>query len=353
MKTDAHVLICYNAPVALYEHYSGKDNRACAGADDMSESGFQEELDFFCAAINEGFTKVTTYPVTLDISSTIAFIREMKPDVIFNLVESVEGISSYEAYMAGLYELLQVRYTGNTPPVLLNCLNKNLTKSILTGFGIKTPSYQVFHSPKDLSEKSFLLRFPVITKLLREDASIGISENSVVHSLPDLQKQVQYLFGLYRQEVLVEEYIEGREFNIALLNGEPLPVSEISFAGLPDGLPKIVTYEGKWIPESDYYRHTVPQCPADIDPVLASQLQELAVKAYQALNCRDYARVDIRVSEQGIPYVIEVNPNPDITDNSGFSRAMRAYGSTIQEAYRKIVSFALQRGSFDSFARTG
>jgi D-alanine-D-alanine ligase len=126
-----------------------------------------------------------------------------------------------------------------------------------------------------------------------------------------------------------------------------MPVSEIKFDGLPEGLPKIVTYEGKWMAESVYYKNTVPKCPADLSSGLKTQVEQTALNAYNALECRDYARVDIRVNKEGVPFVIEINPNPDISTDSGFARAASAAGLSYAELLLTISHFALERKKHD------
>jgi D-alanine-D-alanine ligase len=262
--------------------------------------------------------------------------------VVFNLVESVEGIAEYEIYHAGLYDLLKLPYTGNTPQCLGNCLHKYRAKHILNANGILVP-HAVTLSPGADIAATHRLHYPLITKLLKEDASIGISEHSVVHNETELQQQLKFLFESYRQSAIVEEFIEGREFNIGILDTTILPVSEISFEGLPVHFPKIVTYEGKWIQESLYYKHTTPLCPAPIDAEMTQKLHRVALSAYKAMDCRDYARVDVRVDVHGAPYVIEVNPNPDISTDAGFTRAASKIGIDYDALIKRIAEFAVGR----------
>lgn len=351
MKTEKKILVCYNAPVSYYSVYNGKPKTNPDEIDDMSESSFERELQIIVESLSNSFFEVDTFAVTSNIYSLIEKVNRYAPDVIFNFVESVEGVSSFESYIAGLYELLLVPYTGNKPQTLSNCLDKSKTKEILGSSGILIPGYQVFSSGKGITGDTFILNFPVITKLLNEDASIGISENSVTNNLTDLIKQVEFLTSTYNQNVLVEEYIDGREFNVAVLGDSTLPISEIDFSGLPSGLPKIVTYEGKWIADSIYYKHTNPSCPAKINKVLKNKIEKTALAAYKNLQCRDYARVDIRLNRDNTPYVIEVNPNPDISTDSGFFRAASAAGMDYKELLNRIANFAIKRGQRDSQAK--
>lgn len=342
MKQDAKILICYNAPVTIFSVYNGKpedNNESC----DLSETKFASEIKQIETSLKKNFTKVNSLAVTSNLKRTIARLEKYNPDAIFNFVESVEGISLYESFHAGLFELLGYEFTGNLPQCLGNCLNKYKAKLILSAFGGRTPKAAVVKKGETLEIENFNLNFPVIIKLLTEDASIGISENSVVNNKEDLQKQFDFLTSTYRQDIIIEEYIDGREFNVAVLGGKTLPISEIEFTGLPAELPKIVTYDGKWIENSVYYENTVPKCPAVIEESLKKAVEEIAMLSYNAMGCRDYARVDVRVDKQGVPFVIEVNPNPDISSDSGFARAAAAVGMSHEDLLSGIAMFALNR----------
>lgn len=343
MILDKTILICYNAPFSLYNSYSGKNDGVNSSSDDLSETSLVTEIKNTESLLKNYFSIVNTLPVTNDIQDFIERLKLFNPDIIFNFVEAVEGISSYEFCIAGLYELLNFNYTGNKPITLGNCLNKERTKRILKAYNINTPSAFTFKFDSTDSINNFRLNYPVILKLLTEDASIGISENSVVNNPDELKKQIEYLFSEYKTDVLAEEYIDGRELNAAILGGKILPLSEIKFDGLPNDLPKIVTYEGKWIADSVYYKNTIPKCPANLSPELKVVVEETALKAYNALECRDYARVDIRVNKDGVPFVIEINPNPDISTDSGFARAAAASGLSYPELLLSISRFAFER----------
>jgi len=344
---DAKILICYNSPVSIFPIYNGKplkiEGSTKTKLNDLSESSFAREIGIIKKSLEAQFTEVKTFAVDGDLERTIEKLLYYSPDVIFNFVESIEGIASYEYCMAGLFELLGFQFTGNTPACLGNCLNKLRTKNILRSFGIRTPNGITYRPIDKFTSENFNLNFPVIVKLLNEDASIGISEFSVVDDFTKLRKQLNFLFRTYRQDVIVEEYIDGRELNVAVLGGRVLPVSEIQFKGLPDHLPKIVTYDGKWIEDSIYYNNTKPQCPAHLNEKVRKKVEETALMAYEVMQCRDYARVDIRLDKKNNPYVIEVNPNPDISTDSGFARAAAASGLSHPELLAAISKFALAR----------
>jgi D-alanine-D-alanine ligase len=347
MKLDSRILICYNSPVSLFSVYSGKPADGGKVMDDLSEVSFAKEINKVLNTLKKNFSDVKTFSITRDINSTIEFIKEYSPDVIFNFVESVEGIASFEFSMAALFELLGYQFTGNPPTTLGNCLNKERTKNILRSFGIRTPASRILQNTGTIKTLKGM-KYPVILKLLNEDASIGISELSVVNNNIELQKHLKFLHDTYHQDVLAEEYIEGRELNVAILGDRVLPVSEIRFDGLPDNYPRIVTYEGKWMAESIYYRHTKPDCPAKLDSELEEKVRKTAIDAFNAMNCRDYARVDIRTDKDGIPFVIEVNPNPDISQDSGFVRAAAVAGISYPELLNTIAGFVIARKDYGS-----
>ncbi len=345
---NPRILMCYNDPVSLYDNYTGKELSNDEEFTDLSEKGFSQQIDFIKSELEFNFSEVFTLGFNRDILNVISKIKEINPDVIINFVESIDGNAEYESHVTGLYELLGINYTGNYGLCLANCLDKTRTKNILATYNINTPKFITAELNEKITEKNFKLKFPIIIKLSREDASIGISELSVVNNFIELKKRIKFLRNSFNQSVIIEEYINGREINVSILGDRILPLSEILFTELPDGFPKIITYEAKWSPNSIYYKNTVPQCPAKINSKLKKKIEKLAQDAYSALNCRDYARVDIRVSEENIPYVIEVNPNPDISIDAGFVRSALTAGINYSELLKTLVGFALRRKAYDT-----
>ncbi|NNL20894.1 MAG: ATP-grasp domain-containing protein [Ignavibacteriaceae bacterium] len=343
MIKDVKILICYNAPVSVFSVYNGKRSNEETKGKDLSEKSFVKELNKIKRALSKYFKNVEALAVDRDVNKTLNNINSFNPDIIYNFVESVEGISSYEWCMTGLFQLLSLEFTGCTPISLGNCLNKERTKTILKARGILTPDNIILQQNSRFTEKDINLNYPIILKLNTEDASIGISEFSVVNNYKKLRKQFRFLAETYSKDIILEEFIKGRELNVAILGDKVLPISEIKFKGLPSGLPNIVTYDSKWIEGSTYYNNTKPVVPAELGERIKNKIEKVAWAAYEALNCRDYARVDIRLSKNGVPFVIEVNPNPDISSDSGFARAAEADGITHEELLFTIANFALIR----------
>jgi D-alanine-D-alanine ligase len=178
-----------------------------------------------------------------------------------------------------------------------------------------------------------------------EDASHGITSENFCASVTEARRRVASLSREFQQPCLVQEFLPGREFLAGLiLDGQLLPLSEIDWQ-LPEGWPRILTGESKWMEESPYFRGTPVKCPAEVGEPLAGQLCDLALRAYQALECRDYARVDIRLDGQGAPHILEVNPNPDLSPEAGLARAASRGGISYDELIVGIVRQALARGT--------
>jgi D-alanine-D-alanine ligase len=313
---------------------------------DLSEVGVLEEREHVQEALGKNGYKTSLFNMNSDIKRLIQFIEEKEPDLIFNLCESVGDKSTHEMFVAGIYELMGVPYTGAAAFTLGMCQNKVRTKQVLSFHKIRVPRFALYKNASEVIEDEFDLKFPVIVKPSLEDASVGIDNGSVVDNFAALRKRVRSIFQNFDQPALVDEYIEGRELNVALIgNRRPvvLPISEIDFSGLPPELPKIVTYAAKWMEGTDEYKGTVGVCPAQIPTEIERQAKDIALRAYRIMGCRDYARVDMRLDKNNNLYVIEVNPNPDISDDAGFARSARAYGYSFDEIINKIVEYALER----------
>jgi D-alanine-D-alanine ligase len=217
-------------------------------------------------------------------------------------------------------------------------------KDILLSQGILTPRYKIFDRQVDHIKGNI---FPIIVKPLHEDGSLGISKESVVLDDETLSRQIRYVIDKYHQPALVEEFIDGRELNVSLIetNGKVgvLPISEIDYSEVPEGIPKICGYEAKWVAESPEYQKTKPICPAPLEWVMKKRVEHIAIKVFKLFGCRDYARVDMRIDRNGKIYVLEVNPNPDISPQAGMTRAIKVQGMTYTEFIGNLLERALQR----------
>ncbi|HEY9226236.1 MAG TPA: ATP-grasp domain-containing protein [Gemmatimonadaceae bacterium] len=282
-----------------------------------------------------------------DFASTF---RRLAPDLVFNVAESYGGKSALESNVAALLNLLGCRYTGSSPAGLLLAGDKTLTKKLLRFHGIQTPEFATIY--RGALDWAGHLTFPVIVKPPQEDASLGISSASVVKDLKELFSRIDELQSEFQQPVLVEQFIEGREFYVGVLgnaHAEALPVIELDFSNFPPGRPRIASWEAKWGDDGDArgaeYEGTQSVFPTDLDSDLEERMQCVAIEAFHALRLRDYARIDLRVSPSGEIYVIEVNPNCYLERDAEFARAARQHGVEYEALIGKIVDLASARYS--------
>ena len=275
-------------------------------------------------------------------------LRTGKPDLVFNLCESMAGEPCNEPTFAGLLDLYKIPYTGADLPALVACLYKQRTKEILVARGIPTPPYRFLTTIAALEDPSLdTLDFPWFLKLAHEDASVGITEENHVVTAMALRKRARDMMAKYKQPVLAERYIEGREINVTLVgNGdlpETLPLHEIDFAAMPGDRPKIVSYAAKWEETHVDYAGTKPVKMRNASPELMREIERVGRASWAALGLRDYGRVDLRVDAAGVPWVIDVNPNPDISPDAGVARSAAVKGMSYPQLIDWIARVAWRR----------
>ncbi len=277
-----------------------------------------------------------------------AFLTRQRIDLVFNCCESFQGRARREMNVAAMFDLFGMPYTGSSALTLGITLDKGLAKAVLSDHGIATPMSVRLEPGVDLSAAD-LPPFPLIVKPVAEDASIGIDDGAVVSDRRALDARVHWVWTEFQQAALVEEFIDGREFNVSLLavaadEFVALPPAEITFEGLPPGIPRIVGYEAKWMPGSMRDRGTPVRCPAELEPDLAAEVWTIALSAARAIGLRDYGRVDLRMRDRDrVLFVLEVNANPDLDPQAGFIRAAVAGGLNSREAILEIVARAAER----------
>jgi D-alanine-D-alanine ligase len=283
-----------------------------------------------------------------DLSQTIRALTDKKPDLVFNLAESFSGQSALEASVAGLLNLINLRYTGSSPSGLMLAGDKSISTKILRANGVKTPdSSTLFRGAVESLDK---LHFPLIVKPPQEDASLGITGKSVVKDIQELFAQLDHLHTEYSSPILVEEFIDGREFYVGVIgNQQPmtLPVVEMDFTGFPADKPRIASWSAKWGDDGEgsgaEFAGTKSVFPAVLDEDLVEKMNRVAVDAFQALRLRDYARVDMRVRDDGVVYVLEVNPNCYLEREAEFARAAVKGGLEYNALIVRIVELASAR----------
>ena len=284
-----------------------------------------------------------------DIFDVITHLRALGPGLlVFNLCESMCGDSVHEPTLPGMLDLFAIPYTGSDPLALGSCLHKDRCKDILRGAGVSTPPAMLLRDESAFADARLAtLDYPWFLKLVHEDASVGIEADCVVNSREALFERARYMFREWKQPVLAERYIAGREVNVTLLGEtlrpDVLPLHEIDFAKMPVGRPHIVSYAGKWDEEHVDYAGTKPVPLRDADPGLHSAIVEVAQAAWRALGLRDYGRVDLRIDSAGKPFVIDINPNCDISPDAGVARAAASAGISYPQLVERIALSAWAR----------
>lgn len=283
-----------------------------------------------------------------EVFEVLTRLRASKADLVFNLCESMAGSPQNEPTFAGLLDLFEIPYTGAGLASLAACLYKRTAKDILLGRGIPTPAHRYLPTLASLEDPALDgLDYPWFLKLAHEDASVGITEANLVRTPAALRARATEMIREFDQPVLAERYIDGREINVTLIgNGaslQMLPLHEIDFAAMPAGRPRIVSYAAKWEESHVDYVGTKPVPLRDASPDLVARLEHVARGAWDALGLRDYGRVDLRVDAASQPWVIDVNPNCDISPDAGVARSAAVAGWSYEQLIGTIAKLALER----------
>ena len=282
--------------------------------------------------------------VHADINKLVAGLTQPRPDIVFNLMEMFSQDPFGDVDVAGLLDLLDLPHTGGGAGEIFLRQDKGLAKKLLAFDGILFPRFAVF--PKNAGfETGGNLRMPLFIKPLRLDASLGIDSKSFVTDAAAMMKKVVEIHEKLNDSALAEEFIEGREFYIGILgNRDPqaFPAIEFDFSGLPEGVPHVADSRAKWVKSSIEYKGT-KSILADIPDELRARLQRVALDAYRALRVRDYGRVDLRLTETGEIYVIEVNASCYLEKDAEFAVSAAAAGFAYPDLIQKILDLAMER----------
>ena len=351
MLARSRILILWNqVDDDVYSHYRREDRRTVEWDPSVTVEPWEtvdEEMELIKRSIEAGGHDVVMVNIRDDFDTMLDAIRGTQPDVVVNLVEFFRDDAELEHDVPALFELLGIEYTGNRPLQLSLCQKKPQAKALLTAHGVPVPRGVLV---EDFAAAANIdLAFPMIVKPAYDDASGGIDSGSVVHDRAQLDARVHKLLTEHKQAALVEEYIEGREIHCAILGDTPLPLYEMQFKGGVDDdgkpLPRIITYRAKWDPYSRDHHAVEGVCPVpDLAPDVAQKIQDTAMRAYRALGCRDYARVDMRVdAKTDEVYILEVNPNPDLAESCAFNTSAMVSGRSYAQMICEIVELALAR----------
>jgi D-alanine-D-alanine ligase len=352
---SSRVLILWNqVDDDVYSHFRREDRRTVDWNPSISIEPWEtveEEMQLIKRSVETAGHTVTMVNVRDNFDVMLEALRTHNPDVVVNLVEFFRDDAELEHDVPALFELLGIEYTGNRPLALSLCQKKPQAKALLAAHGLPVPKGVVIEDvakiPTVIGEHG--LKFPIMVKPAYDDASGGIDSGSVVHDFAALEARVTKMLLEHKQSALVEEYIDGREIHCAILGDKPLPLYEMQFKGGNDEngkpLPRIITYRAKWDPYSRDHHAVEGVCPVpDLEPETVKYIEDVAMRAYRALNCRDYARVDMRLDpKSGEPYILEVNPNPDLAESCAFNASSLASGRTYAQMICEIVALAIAR----------
>ncbi len=302
-----------------------------------------DQLEKALRSLDHGVSRLV---VGDEIEPLIAVMRAEQPELVINIAESFQGKSALESNVAALLNLLGLRYTGSSPAGLMLAGDKILTKKVLSFHGILTAKFATMY--RGTVDWAGDIKFPLLVKPPQEDASLGITQKSIVNDVKELLEVMGSTQTEYQSPVLVEEFIEGREFYVGVLgnsNAMTLPLIEMDFSKYPPNLPKIASWQAKWGDDGEgsgaEFAGTQSIFPTDVPEELEKKMQQVALDAFQALRLRDYARIDLRVTAKEEVYVIEANPNCYLEEKSEFASAGMEYPVLIS----KILDLASARYS--------
>lgn len=308
---------------------------------ELSDSAAPDEMDVLQQArvveeelINSGYNTARAFMGT-DLGKTVRLLERSEADIVFNLVESIGGKAELIHVAPALLRSAGIPFTGSGAEAMVLTSNKLVAKRIMSMAGIPTPGYIV---PGD-QNRNIAGRY--IVKPLREDASVGINDDSIIEG--EIAAKLSVAAINSNREVFAEEYIEGREFNISVLAGKKgpvvLPPAEIIFRDFPEGKPQIIGYNAKWDDSSFEYNNTVRSFKFEnCDASLLEKLREISLNCWRVFGLNGYARVDFRVDVNGEPFVLEVNANPCISPDAGFYAATREAGMRFSEVIERILA---------------
>jgi D-alanine-D-alanine ligase len=248
-----------------------------------------------------------------------------------------------------MLEMIQIPYSGSDALTLGICLDKSRAKEILTYNKIPNAKFLVANQMEDITNCNF--EFPLIVKPISEGSSKGIFSSSFVKNTRELEEEVRRIIFSYNQPALIEEFLSGREFTVAVLgNGEEteiLPIIEIRYDDFPQDVVPLYSYEAKWIMDTKENTFDVFECPAKIDSKLEEKIKETVLRTYNVLRCKDWSRIDVRLDKNGVPNIIEINPlpgiMPDPNENSSFPKAARAAGMNYNQMIQRVLYSAAKR----------
>jgi D-alanine-D-alanine ligase len=317
---------------------------------DITAAAWRTEYDVITTLRGSGH-EVQALGVHDDLGEIRRLATEWKPHIAFNLLEAFDDVTIFDQNVVSHLELLKLPYTGCNPRGLLLARDKSLSKKLLAYHRIPVPDFEVFRIGRPI-RRAKRLQFPLMVKSLTQEASIGISQASVVDTEEKLKERVTFIHESIGTAAIVEQYIEGRELYVGILGNQALqvlPVWELFFTNMPEGAKRIATDRVKWSMKYQK-KYGIDSGPAkDLPDATGEELQHLCKRAYRALELSGYARIDLRLDEAGNPWVLEANPNPQIARGEDFAASAEKIGLAYDTMLQRIINLGL-RWQPESFA---
>ncbi len=330
-----HVALVYNA------YHEGPVESA---ADGGGLRFLRQMIRGIARALRKGGNQVTVVAFAKDLRNFQRTLQRLNPDVVFNQYDDVVHGALYEMRVAALVRIMGYPITGSPALGLGLSRYKYMCASLLQGAGIPIPpETTLFERLSDVNGPQWT--YPLIVQPSQEHAGIGVGRDSIVGSRRELRDKVREILATYHQPALAQRFLSGREFNIGLIGGKKLrvlPPAEVDYSKLPRRVPRIMSYAAKWIETSMEFRRISVICPADVEPGLAARISETAVKAFRAIGGWGYGRVDIRLDEDLVPRVLEVNCNPCLDEGIGLARSADIAGISYPELLNLIIKAAFE-----------
>lgn len=335
-----HIAIVYNAYV---------EGQPEAEEDRAGTADLRAQIRHIARTLRRLGHDVTVLPLAHDLFAFQRKLRRVSPDVVFNLYDDVVHGALYDMRLAALVQMMGFPMTGSGALALGLTRYKFMSATLLAGAGIPVPpntvileTVQAVHQHK--------WQFPIIVQPSQEHAGVGTERNSIVHSKKALRHKVREIIRTYKQPALAQHFLQGREFNVAVIGGNRmrvLPLAEVDYSELPEGIPPIMSYAAKWLDNTPEYQFTDVICPAIVEPELGERIGSVAMQAFRAVGGRGYGRVDIRLDELDVPCVLEVNCNPCLDEGMGLARSAESAGISYPQLLQLIIRAALEPQPFE------
>jgi D-alanine-D-alanine ligase len=333
MKKRLHVLVLFDVPTPPPDE------------PDYSQELTTEDWKAECDVINA--LKALGHEVRLlgvynDPGMIINEIKAHPPDVVFNQTEEFNKRSAYDRDVAGLFEMMNIRYTGNGPTGLTLCKNKGMTKEILAFHRTKFPHFAIFH-PGAVIRRPKRLEFPLFIKPLKDEASYGISQDSFVENDQAFEERIRYIHERMQQAALAEEYIEGRELYVSIMGNRRLqvfPIREVIFSKIPEDRPRFSTFKAKWDAAYRQRWGIENTFAGQLPNGMTERIGRVCKRVYRALHMRGYGRIDLRLTPDNRIFILEANPNPNLASDDEFAQSVIKTGLTYKELIQQILKLA-------------